>query len=128
MKNKSVWFWIGIAAVCVGVAAVVCGIVFEFINRTDLFKIAGITLAVAGPIAIICFIIQLMFFGGANPAPNKNRFAQKPAQPKEPRTVDVKPAPKSQDELMYEKYVELYNKNLITKEELDKKRQELLGN
>ena len=43
------------------------------------------------------------------------------------KVVDVKDIPKTQEEKLYEQYEDLYKRNLITKEELDLKRKELLG-
>ena len=43
------------------------------------------------------------------------------------KVVDVKDIPKSKEEKLYEQYEDLYKKNLISKEDLDKKRQELLS-
>ena len=40
--------------------------------------------------------------------------------------VDVKDIPKTKEEKLYEQYEDLYKKNLITKEDLDAKRKELL--
>ena len=43
------------------------------------------------------------------------------------KIVDVKDVPKTNEEKLYEQYEDLYKRNLITKEELDLKRKELLG-
>ena len=43
------------------------------------------------------------------------------------KVVDVKDIPKSNEEKLYEQYEDLYKRNLISKEELDQKRSELLG-
>ena len=42
------------------------------------------------------------------------------------KIVDVKDVPKSKEEQLYEQYEGLYKQGLITKEDLDKKREELL--
>ena len=43
------------------------------------------------------------------------------------KVVDVKDIPKSHEEKLYEQYEDLYKKGFITKEDLDAKREELLG-
>ena len=61
------------------------------------------------------------------------RMAKEPGLYEEPRPkvvvkiVDVKEVPKSHEQKLYEQYEDLYKRNLITKEELDQKRIELLG-
>ena len=42
------------------------------------------------------------------------------------KIVDVKDVPKSKEEKLYEQYEDLYKQGLISKEDLDKKRAELL--
>ena len=42
------------------------------------------------------------------------------------KIVDVKDVPKSKEEKLYEQYEDLYKQGLISKEDLDKKREELL--
>jgi hypothetical protein len=52
------------------------------------------------------------------------------AEPDKPKVVvkivDVKDVPKSKEEKLFEQYENLYKQGLITKEDLDKKRAELL--
>lgn len=43
------------------------------------------------------------------------------------KVVDVKDIPKSKEQQLYEQYENLYKQGLISKEDLDKKRAELLG-
>ncbi|MBQ0009108.1 MAG: hypothetical protein KBS97_02415 [Firmicutes bacterium] len=130
MKNKKgMWlFYLGLAALLLGVAALIVAIVGEFINNALLFKISGIVIAVAGPVAIILLFLKLILYGGApSPEPTAPKAQVFKNNEKEIKTVDVKEVKKSQEEELYDKYVELYNKNLITKEDLEKKRIELLG-
>ena len=111
-----------------GIAALICAIVFELLGKQDLFQISGIIIGVAGPVAIILLVFKLIFYGGA-PEPVKKTPTVKTYKYNEKSIpiVDVKEFKKSQDEIMYEKYVDLYNKKIISKEDLDKKREELLG-
>ena len=43
------------------------------------------------------------------------------------KVVDVKEVPKTKEQKLYEQYEGLYKQGLITQEDLDKKRKELLG-
>jgi len=43
------------------------------------------------------------------------------------KIVDVKDLPKTKEQELYDQYEDLYKRNLITKEELDQKRKDLLG-
>ena len=43
------------------------------------------------------------------------------------KVVEVNDSPKSKEEQLYKQYEDLYKRNLITKEELDQKRKDLLG-
>lgn len=130
MKNKKgQWlFYLGLAMLCIGIAALVLGIVSEFINNRELLKISGIIIAVSGPLAIILLVLKLMLYGGApSPEPKAPEVKTYQYNKKDIPIVDVKEFKKSQDEIMYDKYVDLYNKKIITKEDLEKKRIELLG-
>ena len=130
MKNKKgQWlFYLGLAALFIGVAALVVAIVAEFINNELMFRIAGITIAASGPVAILLLILKLMLYGGApSPEPKQPKVKTYKYNEKDIPIVDVKEFKKSQEEVMYEKYVDLYNRKIITKEDLEKKRIELLG-
>lgn len=130
MKNrKGQWlFYLGLAMLFIGIAALVLGIVSEFIGNSDLLTISGIIIAVSGPLAIILLVLKLILYGGApSPEPKIPEVKTYQYNKKDIPIVDVKEYKKSQDEIMYEKYVDLYNKKIITKEDLEKKRIELLG-
>lgn len=128
MKKNKILFFIGLALLVVGVASLICAIVFQLIGRSDLFDIFAIVVEISGPVAIVLLILQLMLFGGASsPEPKNPKVKTYKYNEKDIPIVDVKEFKKSQDEIMYDKYVDLYNKKIITKEDLEKKRIELLG-
>lgn len=130
MKNKKgQWlFYLGLVVLLIGVAALICLIVFSLMNRQDLLKIAGIVIGVSGPVAILLLVLKLMIYGGApSPEPKTPKVKTYKYNEKDIPIVDVKEFKKSQDEIMYEKYVDLYNRKIISKEDLEKKRIELLG-
>ena len=83
---------------------------------------------IAGPVSILVLIAKLLVYGGEPiQEPKTPEVKTYKYNEKDIPIVDVKEFKKSQDELMYEKYVDLYNKKIITKEDLEKKRKELLG-
>ena len=130
MKNKK-GFWLfilGLVILGLGVAALIAAIVFEIIGNESLYQIMGLIVIVAGPVSILLLILKLVLFGGAtSPEPKIPEVKTYQYNKKSIPIVDVKEFKKSQDEIMYEKYVDLYNKKIISKEDLEKKRIELLG-
>jgi len=130
MKNKKgQWLFIlGLVVLAIGVAALVAAIVFELLGNQTMFNAMSIVVFIAGPVAVLLLLMKLMFFGGApSPEPKTPKVKTYQYNKKTVPIVDVKEFKKSQDEIMYDKYVELYNKKIITKEDLEKKRIELLG-
>ena len=127
MRNKKgLWLFIlALVVLIIGVAGLMAAIVFELLGNKDLFEIFGLLVIVCGPISILLFTLKLSLYGGA-PSPKKSIVINK-APEKPVVTVDVKEPAKTQEEIMYDKYVDLYNQKLITKEDLEKKRIELLG-
>lgn len=128
--KKGFWLFIlGLTILMVGIIAGILAIVFELTGKSNLASIMSMLVVIAGPVSIILLIIKLMAYGGAeSPEPKKHVVNPNNSSKKVVPTVDVKQIEKSQDEIMYDKYVDLYNQKLITKEDLEKKRKELLGN
>lgn len=126
MKNqKGLWlFFLGLIFLLIGLGALIATFVFQSNGNNDMFRIMGIIVAVSGPLSILMLILKLIFYGGAASPTSRSHSV---TANKTVKTVDVKPVEKSQEEIMYEKYVDLYNRKIITKEDLDKKRVELLG-
>ena len=126
MRNqKGLWlFYLGLIFLLVGLGALIASFVFQSNGNNDMFKIMGIIVAVSGPLSILMLILKLIFYGGAASPTSRSHSV---TVIKTVKTVDVKPVEKSQEEIMYGKYVDLYNRKIITKEDLDKKRVELLG-
>ena len=126
MKNqKGLWlFFLGLIFLLIGLGALIATFVFQSNGNNDMFRIMGIIVAVSGPLSILMLILKLIFYGGAASPTSRSHSV---TVIKTVKTVDVKPVEKSQEEIMYEKYVDLYNRKIITKEDLDKKRVELLG-
>lgn len=114
MKRK-VFFYISLISIVIGL---VCFTAAFFVNGTaqdTLFTISSLLGVLALALNIVCLVGDL---------PRESEVQQ---QEKKIVVVDVKDIPKSKEEKLYEQYEDLYKKNLITKEDLDNKRKELLG-
>lgn len=127
--KKGFWlFVLGLTILMIGIIAGILAIVFELTGKSNLASIMSMLVVIAGPVSIILLLIKLMAYGGAeSPEPKKHFVNPNNSSKKDVTTVEVKQIKKSQDEIMYDKYVDLYNQKLITKEDLEKKRKELLG-
>ena len=72
-----------------------------------------------GALALMIYNLSISSkFASSDNAQNKPKVVVK--------IVDVKDLPKSKEEKLYEQYEGLYKQGLITKEDLDKKKEELL--
>lgn len=120
-KLPTILYYVGLVILLVGIGSSILSFFLESPKLSDAF---GIVAAVSGPTALIILIIRLVIINQTNQS-NPNYTVFKPQ--KEVKTVDVKEIPKTKEEELYEQYENLYKQNLITKEDLDKKRVELLG-
>ena len=121
MKPSKILLIAGIASVAIGVGFMVAGTILGFYgNRflSDLFL--GIS-SFLGVLALAVLIFRLVI-------QSKEEGPINPQKPKVVvKVVDVKDIPKTKEEKLYEQYEDLYKRNLISKEDLDLKRKEILG-
>lgn len=123
MKNPRKFLLIlGISCIILGIACVVTGSIFEIIGNVNLCKLFLIIAGGIGAVAFIILIFGFVFFG----VNKKPQVEPMPQVKKDIGTVDVKEAPKSKEENLFEEYKKLYEQGLITKEDLDAKEKELL--
>ena len=121
MKLHKILLIIGIALISVGGACFIAGATmslmgYQFVG--DLLM--GISsLLGLGALAIMIYRLVVM-----SKTPEEFRTEQPKIVVK---VVEAQPAPKSNEQKLYDQYEDLYKRNLITKEELDQKRVELLG-
>ena len=118
MKLNKILFYVGLVLVTVGCLLLIAASFVKDQKLSDLFLTIS---SIVGVLSIGILIVRLVLMV-RNPVqmPDKNtRVVVK--------VVDVKDIPKSKEQQLYEQYEDLYKKNLISKEDLDKKRQELLG-
>lgn len=124
MKKDKLFLILGIISVSLGGAMFIAGAVLTLLGNASLGDLLMGLSSIFGAVALILLTFRLSFM-----AKNPDDYPQyKPQQPKVVvKVVGVKEVPKSKEQELYEQYEDLYKRNLITKEELDKKRIDLLG-
>ena len=124
MKKAQLFLILGIVSVSLGGAMFIAGAVLTLLGNGKLGDLVMGLSSIFGVAALVLLIFRLSFM-----AKDPDAYPEyKPQQPKViVKVVDVKEAPKSKEQELYEQYEDLYKRNLITKEELDKKRIDLLG-
>ena len=121
MKLSKVLLILSIILVSLGSALIIAGAILTLLGRTKLGDIFITISSVIGIAAMALLIYRLVVMSKTPELYNteKTKVVVK--------IVDVKDIPKTKEEKLYEQYEDLYKKNLISKEDLDKKRLELLG-
>lgn len=120
MKNKLL-LTISIIVMAIGVGLFIAASVLAL---SDINPLSDIFFGVSSfcGIAALGLLIYNLAISSKNPS-----FREETSKPKVVvKIVDVKDVPKSKEEQLYEQYEGLYKQGLITKEDLDKKREELL--
>lgn len=123
MKKSKLFLILGIILVSLGGSMFIAGAVLALLGYGSIGDILmGLSsLFGAGALVLLIFRLSIM-------AKNPEEFPEYQPQPKVVvKVVDVKEVPESKEEKLYEQYEDLYKRNLISKEELDQKRIELLG-
>ena len=124
MKKAQLFLILGIVSVSLGGVVFIVGAVLTLLGNASLGDLIMGLSSLFGVAALVLLIFRLYFM-----AKDPDVYPEyKHQQPKViVKVVDVKEAPKSKEQELYEQYEDLYKRNLITKEELDKKRIDLLG-
>ena len=120
MKNKLLLV-ISIVVMSIGVALFIAAAVLAITGKTTLSDIFFGVSSLLGIAALGLMIYNLAI---------SSKFVSPEVESSKPKVVvkivDVKDVPKSKEQKLYEQYEDLYKQGLITKEDLDKKREELL--
>ena len=119
MKNKLLLV-ISIVVMAIGVGMFIAASVLALTNHallSDIFFGVSSFLGIAA-LGLLIYNLAISSKSIAPVEPSKPRVVVK--------VVDVKDLPKSKEEKLFEQYENLYKQGLITKEDLDKKREELL--
>ena len=121
MKAYRILLIISIVLISVGGLLIIAGSVLSLQGNSSIGDLLMGLASLLGLAALVLMIIRLIIM-----ARNPEQFRGE--QPRVVvKVVDVKEVPKSKEQELYEQYEDLYNRNLITKEELDRKRKDLLG-
>ena len=118
MKLNKILFYVGLIVITIGCLLLIAASFVKDQKLSDLFLAIS---SILGVISIALLIVRLVIMS-RNPVPMPDRNTRVVV-----KVVDVKDIPKSKEQKLYEQYEDLYKKNLISKEDLDIKRQELLG-
>lgn len=129
MENKTakVLTTIGVILFSISVLGFIVGIILETAVNPD---VATILYFVAGGCAVAGIVITIIRFTkyGIPQANDQVIYYNVAPQRKEPKTVDVKPVKElTPEEKLFKQYKDLYKQKLISKEDLEAKRKELLG-
>ena len=121
MKLNKILLILSIVLVSLGSLFIITGAVLTLNGQTRLGDIFMSVSSIIGIVALALLIFRLVIMARTPEMFNseKTKVVVK--------IVDVKDIPKTREQQLYEQYEDLYKKNLITKEDLDKKRIELLG-
>lgn len=123
MKTTKLLLIIGIIAVSLGGTLFLVGAVLTLAGKAFLGDLLMGLSSIFGIGALVALIFRLSIM-----AKNPFDYPEEVNKPKVVvKVVDVKDIPKTKEQELYEQYEDLYRRNLITKEELDKKRIDLLG-
>ena len=122
MTKQKLLLILSIVLIGIGGSLLIAGTVLSLLHQNTLADIFLGVSSVLGVVALGLLVYRLTLVAkdmGSTPQPGKPRVVVK--------VVDVKDVPKSKEEKLFEQYEDLYKKNLISKEDLDQKRKELLG-
>lgn len=121
MKLHKLLLIISIVLISLGGAAIIAG---SILSLTGNGKVGDILLGASSILGLAALALMIYRLIVMSKTPEEFRTEQPRVIVK---VVDVKEMPKSNEQKLYEQYEDLYKRNLISKEELDQKRIELLG-
>lgn len=123
MKLTKLFLILGIALVSVGGAMFIAGVILTLVTNSLLGDIFMGISSLLGIAALVLLILRLTYM-----AKNPENYPEYIEEPKVfVKEVDVKDIPKTKEEELFEQYEDLYKKGLISEEDLEQKRVELLG-
>lgn len=122
MKSLRILFYVALGLVGLGIASLVVSTVLDLTGNSELSDTFLLISSISGTAALVVLIVRLVIGVNNQPVIIPNKQVKK-----EVKIVDVKPIEKTKEEKLYDQYVELCKQKLITEEELEQKRIELLG-
>lgn len=122
MKKQKVLLIVSICLVAVGGSLLIAGTILSLLHYNTISDIFMGVSSVLG-VAALGLLVYRLTLVTKNMEPQQNQGKPRVVV----KVVDVKDVPKTKEEKLFEQYEDLYKKNLISKEDLDIKRKELLG-
>lgn len=121
MNRDKILYIIGTTLVITGCLFIVAAFLFSKLGYSNLADILLGFSSILGFVSLIVLIIRLVLMSKTTSQPfsANDKVSVK--------IVDVKDIPKSKEEKLFEQYEDLFKKNLISKEDLELKRKELLN-
>lgn len=128
MENKVAKLLTTIAVILfsISIFGFIIGLILEATVGEDVAAIIYLGSAALCIVAIAITIIRFVKYGIPS-ASDVIVYMDEAPKYKEPKTVDVKEIKETPEQKLYKQYEGLYKEKLITKEELEAKRKELLG-
>lgn len=128
MENKVAKLLTTIAVILfsISIFGFIIGLILEATVGED---VAAIIYLGSGALCIVAIAITIIRFVkyGIPSASDVIVYMDETPKHKQPKTVDVKEIKETPEQKLYKQYEGLYKEKLITKEELEAKRKELLG-
>lgn len=128
MENKVAKLLTTIAVILfsISIFGFIIGLILEATVGED---VAAIIYLGSGALCVVAIAITIIRFVkyGIPSASDVIVYMDEAPKHKEPKTVDVKEIKETPEQKLYKQYEGLYKEKLITKEELEAKRKELLG-
>lgn len=121
MKKGKILLFLALISLSIGILCLLAGSILSFF---DVEKISDVLLVISSVLGVVALLFLIT--RGAliiNDGPMEREDGPKVVV----KVVDVKDLPKTREQELYEQYENLYKQNLITKEDLDAKRVELIG-
>ena len=128
MENKTakVLTTVGVILFSLGILGFIVGLIMEAIVPSEAVGIIYFISAGLDVAGVLITIIRFVKYGLPS-TPEVVVYMDDRPKASEPRTVDVKEIKETPEQKLYKQYEGLYKEKLITKEELEAKRKELLG-
>lgn len=121
MKISKILYISAIILVTLGCGLLIAAVILEKYNDGKIADYLMLGSSVSGTLALAVLILKLVLNTQTSGYKANN-------QPKVVvKVLDVKDLPPTPEEKLYQQYENLYKQKLITKEDLDNKRKELLG-
>lgn len=123
-KTSRILTLISIVLFSLGIAGYMVGLVFDAKGFAEVATYIYLAATLCETVGFILLIIRFAKYGMPKV---EERYVYQQPKVQKVKTVDVKPVEETQEQKLFKQYEGLYKEGLITKEELEAKRKELLN-